>query len=59
MEDKHFIMTQDNTTAEILLNHGYKLFSMSGDTYIFENSPANTFSEMSDLKIVYTNTFFA
>lgn len=59
MNDKHFIMTQDEDAAKILMEHGYKLFSITNNTYIFENSPAKSFSDMGSLKLIYTNTFFA
>lgn len=53
----HFIVTQDDKTAKLLLASKFQLVSQKGNTYTFLNEVPKDFSfvnfDMS--KIVYTN----
>ncbi len=51
---KKFILTQEETTAELLKKDGFTFKGKQGKTYLFINDGKLTFSE-AEHKLVYTN----
>lgn len=51
--DGKFIITTNDTSADLLLKTGFKLISQSGDQWIFLNDGKMLFNNLDD--ITYTN----
>lgn len=51
---KKFILTQEESTAELLRKDGFTFKGKQGKTYLFINDGKLTFSE-AEHKVVYTN----
>lgn len=58
MNNKKFIITNDQKAADELIAKGFIMLSLSGGVYTFINSGELKFSKDTEQKITYTNSLF-
>lgn len=58
MNNKKFIITNDQKAADELIAKGFIMLSLSSGLYTFINSGKFKFSKDTEQKITYTNSLF-